>query len=300
LFANGALDTTQVPRRFSTENFWTNLNDVAYEWSHPYISLQGEPDVEIHFPGEFFGLHSLPNYMLHTLGNGMTYRIQTEWFLSRGVEKISAHALGFLLAYGMAFANEGIEKNSVLASDTIADLWFFDPLGIFLFSFEGPSLWVRDTLKPAFWHYQPVLDPFDLKARNVGLNYTFRPEPFSPAINRAITPFLQFGMMNLLGASVAVRPEHKISLGAGISMVDPNNYEYRFSGGLFWDKNNSLMASLVANGTDEYLLRFNCYPGVFSLFDQKPWWFVGVGENLGSIYMGIGFDFFPLGLGGAW
>jgi hypothetical protein len=86
-------------------------------------------------------------------------------------------------------------------------------------------------------------------------------------------------------------------MAAGISIVDPDQYRYRVSSGIFYDRNNSLLASLIFNGTDNYLIRANLYPGIIVVGKTRPWVFAALTDNAQELHIGVGLDWLPSGLG---
>ncbi|MFH1843853.1 MAG: hypothetical protein ABIF77_11675 [bacterium] len=72
------------------------------------------------------------------------------------------------------------------------------------------------------------------------------------------------------------------------------------SAGIFYDRNNSLLASLLWAHTKDYRLRLNIYPGLIELGPVSPSLFVSLNRD-DQIYAGFGLDLVeivPLGL--AW
>ena len=51
------------------------------------------------------------------------------------------------------------------------------------------------------------------------------------------------------------------------------------SAGVFWDRRNSLMASLLYTNTQTYRLRLNIYPGVLKLGGWSPGLFTALNRN---------------------
>ena len=51
------------------------------------------------------------------------------------------------------------------------------------------------------------------------------------------------------------------------------------SAGVFWDRHNSLMASLLYANTQTYRLRLNVYPGVLKLAGWSPGLFAALNRN---------------------
>jgi hypothetical protein len=108
------------------------------------------------------------------------------------------------------------------------------------------------------------------------------------------------GMSNMLGASFKFDAENSISLGGGIRgkylyEIDPRVHILTLqlvpTGGVFWDKNNSLMASITASGQEDQTVIMNLYPGIFNIpvVDLTPALWLAYGTN-GTYGVGIAFQ----------
>ncbi|MFH1727210.1 MAG: hypothetical protein ABIA04_02175 [Pseudomonadota bacterium] len=290
---NGGFDTTQVPEAFSTQDFDEHMETVFYEVFHPFNSLEADGGFSQFLQNEFLSVNVVPNLFLHLFGNGISYKMNEEWLYSRGFKRPYSYLASVLIVYASGFINEGIEKGSTETSDPIADLLIFDPLGMLLFSFEPVCKFVKKYIKPAMWHHQPIYDPVYNKFRNIGLNYAIRPEVYGSKL----TPFAYVGMTTLFGLSYEIDKEKHVSAGFGQSMVVPLELEMIYSAGIFYDRNDSLISSLIINGTDNLLFRLNLYPSVLKFHKLRPSFFFGVDkENFQPIF-GFGFSFLPFGFG---
>ena len=101
----------------------------------------------------------------------------------------------------------------------------------------------------------------------------------------------------LIGASHQLTDTDNLSWGVGpaIRDADPDDIQYRWSGGLFYDRNGSLLASLMLNGTENLAARLNLYPGALVRSRWFPGLYVGVGDDR-EIAVGLTWRFFPLGI----
>jgi hypothetical protein len=107
------------------------------------------------------------------------------------------------------------------------------------------------------------------------------------------------GMGTLVGASYVYdnAHEHSITIGGGIRgkelvMVDERARVLTVSIvptlGVFWDRNNSLLASLTVSGQEDQTAILNVYPGVINISDDiSPAIWAAWGSN-GTIGFGIG------------
>jgi hypothetical protein len=104
-------------------------------------------------------------------------------------------------------------------------------------------------------------------------------------------------MNNLFGLSHRISATDSISWGVGAAMLQAKPAETRLSGGVFWDRQNSLLASLIINGTDNLAARINVYPG--ALFGRSAWSpgiYVGVGDKLKDSSFGFTIRYAPIGV----
>ena len=134
---------------------------------------------------------------------------------------------------------------------------------------------------------------------NAGENFVIRPNVFK---SNHVKPFVFFGMTNLFGFSHHVNSTDSISWGIGGAMLQAKPTETRLSGGVFWDRNNSLLASLILNGTDNLAVRLNIHPGaIFGRSAWSPGIYVGIGDKFKDVNFGVTIKYSPLGIaGGKW
>ncbi len=213
----------------------------------------------------------VPNYQLHLIGGGVTYRMLEEWYSHNGVSAPSAWAAGTIAMYHIL--NEAVEAQDYKGynTDPVADLLLFDWLGVLLFSNDDIARFFAHTLHMSDWSHLPVITFPHLQLGNNGLYYSMKwmlPEQDRWSI------FYLFGMSNMIGATCSIDGENSVSLGAGargrnLYVVDPRarvlSTNLVPTGGIFWDKNNSLMASLTISGQHDQTVILNIYPGVFSV-----------------------------------
>jgi hypothetical protein len=247
-----------------------------------------------------------PNYMLHLIGGGMESRKITEWYDAHGYPL--PRILGALTTMSYHYINEIIENGDVVFYsnvDPIPDLLIFDPLGIILFNFDGVSEFFSDKLSLNDWSMQPAISFYPLTIRNVGQNFVMK----YPLTSSGKTSLLyHFGNFGMLGLSFKTNDEEAISFGLGISSkrvytVDTRNGSTTKSivvgpiGGVYWDRNNSLLASFIVCDSFYDIVRLNIYPGILKIFSVSPGIFVLVGER-GKSTFGMTLSVFPLGICG--
>lgn len=308
-FINYTFDTLQVPRSFDDENLAARWREVQWNLGHPRkaIEMEGGWSAFINrqiFPYRFTEKDWIPNYALHLLGGGMTWRKNAEWFESHNfpVPRLTS----FLMIAAAELFQEVVEKKSTWHDDEIADVYLFRPAGILLYSWEPFARFAADTLRLQSWGYQPMYAPdwereSGRKGRlvNVGENFIVRPNVFK---SESIRPFVFFGMTNLFGFSHKIGSADSISWGLGGAMLQAKPEDVRLSGGIFWDRNDSLLASLILNGTDNLAVRLNIHPGaLFAHSSWSPGIYAGIGDKFKDLNFGITLKYSPLGVaGGKW
>ncbi|MCK9410506.1 MAG: hypothetical protein M0R68_15365, partial [Bacteroidetes bacterium] len=187
--------------------------------------------------------------------------------------------------------------------DLVADIYIFNIAGIAIFSTEWGKTFFSETLPINEWSPQPVLEPGTGNLQNVGQQYFVR-KKFSLLGNWS--PFLYYGVYSIFGTSYAYDQENSLTVGAGrvvnklrdgrlrgFRKIDP---QLDGTVGLFWDKNSSLMSSILFTGPGLYNVQINIYPGVISLGDFSPGLYLAAGEWDGFVF-GITFSQFPIGMG---
>jgi len=67
--------------------------------------------------------------------------------------------------------------------------------------------------------------------------------------------------------------------------------------GIYWDRNNSLLASFVACESNYEMVRLNIFPGIIKILSVSPGIFASVGER-GKCTFGMSLSILPLGICG--
>lgn len=264
-YLNTAFDTAQVSGTFSQKDYWRNHIGIFDILAHPVDRIEDEGGWGDFFKQEFVSARLLPNITLHLLGNGYDFRALAEWYDQRRVPY--PYVWAFLSSYAGYIGNEAIESSNpeMDAMDPIADLYIFNLAGNLLFTSDKVVDFVHNRAQMRNWTGQPVLDVRHGEIRNATNNYVLRP----PLFGEEIRPFLYFGLHYFGGASFRLADASALSLGAGLAATDPlretdalSDYlkTIRPAGGIFWDHDDRLLASLVLNGTEELLVRANVYP----------------------------------------
>lgn len=248
-----------------------------------------------------------PNYALHLLGGGTTYTAMTEWFEAHEVPLPRLFSGMTLLA--AAFLNETIENKGVVGTNTdcIADIYFFDLGGILLFSFDAPNRFFSRTVTLSDWSLQPSFTFPSGDLHNQGNYFAARwPLPFWPRLRL----FSWFGEATTGGLSFAIDDEYSLSAvvgGAATHLVNHstgvvrNTVDFARTAAIFFDRRNSLLASLQVTDVEDYFIHLNIYPhaltprgpavGLWSVVDKHARAAVGISFSrllgMGSGYSGL-------------
>jgi hypothetical protein len=278
-YVNTAFDTAQVSRAFSQDDYWQNHGRVIDRIVHPIDSIEDDGGWGHLVRQELLSAHVLPNLTLHLLGNSYDFRALAEWFDEHQVP--FPYLSAFVTSYAGYLGNEAIEISNpeVDATDSIADLYFFNLLGNLLFISDTVTDVVHNDLQFRNWPGQPVFDVRHHKIVNASNNYLLRPRIFGEKVR----PFLYFGLHYFAGLSLLLPSETSLSLGAGLATVDPfaesTLAKVRPSGGVYWDDHDRLLASMIFNGTDNSIVRLNLYPDVFHFGTLDIGGFFGVADD---------------------
>jgi hypothetical protein len=171
---------------------------------------------------------------------------------------------------GYHFLNEAVENNSAEGEliDPLADIYLFDIGGIVLFSFDGVARFFSEELQLTDWSLQPSISVTDATLRNVGQYFVVRYDlPFWE--KHAV--IYMFGLNGMAGISRRFENGEALSVTAGLRARDifpaENhplilNADLTWNAGIFWDRENSLLASLLLSGISTNFLTLNIYPGV--------------------------------------
>lgn len=246
----------------------------------------------------------LPNWQLHLIGGGMTWRAMLEWFEYHKTPLPEVGAGLTLLTYHMI--NEAVENDTHEGYnvDPIVDILLFDIAGVLLFSNDDVARFFARDLRMADWSMQAALSVNDGRLVNNGQYFSVR---WNPGFMGQTSLFYLFGMSNIAGISVPLGNGDEISFGAGARGKNLYDIDRRrwikslvlvWAGGIYWDREGSLMASLQMSGQQDQTVTANIYPGVV---DVEPF---GLGlfaswGNTGGWSAGITLRATP-GLGLSW
>ncbi|MCG3168111.1 MAG: hypothetical protein POELPBGB_03911 [Bacteroidia bacterium] len=248
----------------------------------------------------------VPNYFLHTIGGGMTYRMMTEWYRYHKVKYPEIYS--FTTVMGTFLLNEIIENNGYTGhnSDAIPDVYIFNLAGVALFSSEKVSKFFSEKLNMADWSLQPSITLTDFALHNNGQYFSFKLPLF---FKQRLSLFIRLGMGSLAGASWKFNNGTALSLGAGVRsgsryLTDIKGRQVSittpFSIGIFYDKNNSLLASVQVSNVSDYFICANVYPGLLNIggfspglwanFDMRGYPTLGITTRY-TLGAGLGYNF---------
>lgn len=159
----------------------TGLRNVGRNLANPLDAIRdgGIGRTVAHEVIPFRGLDTkygqfVPNWTLHTLGEGMLARKVEEWYRYHNVP--GARALGILTVTTMQLMNEVAENSNYVGtnSDPVMDMYFFNLLGHVLFSSDAVMAFFSGPVQLNFWAGQAVLDMRTFELYNHGENMAFK------------------------------------------------------------------------------------------------------------------------------
>jgi hypothetical protein len=246
----------------------------------------------------------VPNYFGHIIGEGMTFRATEEWFRFHGYRHATRLALVTTLLQSML--NEVVENGDYRGSnvDPIADMYLFNPLGILLFRSDKVAAFFSGTLHMAYWPRQLILDPGSGTFENVGHDFIFK---YPMTRSGGLGLFASYGTHSLAGMTIRRSPVHSLSIGGGVmakELVDaaPGLPSRSLTAtivpalGVFYDRENSLLLSLVVAPRKDDVMSLNVYPGVLRVAGASPGLFMATG-GVRRLSLGIHLQEIPIGLG---
>ncbi len=249
-------------------NLWKNLGDPIAAIEHKgwwnFLSSEVIPISTRRGQSQYW-----PNYTNHLIGGGMSYRLMREWYRRHGFAHEKRWALATVTVYHLL--NETVEMSDKQGwrVDPIADIYLFNVAGILLFSSDRVSRFFGETLHMRDWSFQPLYDPRRGTLENQGQNYMIRYR-----LGRQTPWYLFYHWCNgaELGATRHLGGGHHLSAGAGFAAKDLLNVDgisetvnLASTFGLFYDRDTSLLASLLYAQSKQFRWRLNVYPGLVRL-----------------------------------
>ncbi len=242
-----------------------------------------------------------PNYTLHLVGGGMSYANMTEWYAAHGYAHPQRWAQRTLVAYHLL--NEVVENDDQPGptTDALTDLLIFDPAGVWLFSHPGVRGFFGRTLEMRDWSNQPAIDPRRGTIVNNGQNFSIK---WGPRWSGPVRFFYYFGNHGEAGLSFRRANGSSFSAAGGFSastLVDlgrgDRTAELLPSSGLFYDRNGSLLVSVIATRSHRNRLRVNAYPGWLRVHGHTAGAFA-IWNDRGEATLGLSLAGLPVGVAG--
>ena len=206
----------------------------------------------------------IPNYQFHLLGSGMVSARMTEWFEQRGVpHAVLWSALTMTAAHML---NEMTERPVPFSEDAITDLLIFDPAGLLLFRLDAVQKLFSGPLQLTNWPLQPSITFPGKTLENVGQEFVLR---FKLPRSTNWRVLYIFGVSTLGGLSRNIGNGRSISIAAGANAQvriinvesDIRTVTFTPMAGVFYDREGSLLMSLVARKATDAYATLNVYPG---------------------------------------
>jgi hypothetical protein len=246
----------------------------------------------------------LPNFGLHLIGNGMQYQKLAEWYEYNAFPY--PHLLSIITTVSYQLINETVENGNYLGPnvDPISDMLIFNPLGILLFSSEVGQRFFTTKIPIYDWSMNPYYNPTYRSIENAGQQYATKIK-FKTDAKTAL--FGYWGVVSTFGISRKLNETDAMSfsVGAVVNKLKSNNEDIArymtpdidYAAALFFDRNNSLLGSLVISGPKSFNVRLEIFPGVIGYNNFKPGFYIGAGQ-IDRFQMGISFPNFPFGIMG--
>lgn len=245
---------------------------------HPVERIQEYPGWSVWLRDEVFPLSLKPgdarwvvNYAEHLVAGGLTYRRLGEWYDVRGfpLPRLWAAATTF----GAGIMNEAAENYMVphASSSSVADLYVFDLGGILVMNWDPLTRLLVEKMQASDWSNLATFTFPNGDLQNSGQYYIVK----LPLPGTSSRLFLRSGMGIQGGISRKVDAEHALTVALGLDTetrtVNPvtldESIHMELGGGVYYDRNNSLLASITAGPTSNRIIA-NVYPGVLGGFGR--------------------------------
>jgi len=275
LVVNGGFGILQFDgrdNRFRHVAFRRGWNRVWTDMSHPVAAIEVAGWKEfvqtevLPFSTSRKSARYWPNYTLHLVGGGMSWAEMSEWYDQHGFARPGAWAGATLTVYHVL--NEVVENDDQPGptTDAITDLLLFDPAGVLLFSRPGVRGFFGRTLNLRDWSNQPAIDFAHGSIENQGQNFSIK---WRLPRSAHWSAFYYFGNHGEGGLTYTRANGSAYSVGAGLvasKLVDlgqgERTAELLPSAGFFYDRNGSLLFSVMTSRSKRNRIRVNVYPGL--------------------------------------
>ena len=284
------------------------FTNVMRNLAHPFENIEQYGKREF-FQRELFNLsldanrsQFMPNISLHIFGNGMQYVKMAEWYDYHGYS--NPYLLSGVTTVFYQFMNEIVENGAYSGPnvDPIADILIFNTIGLSMFSFDIVKQFFAEKIPIYDWSPLPFYNPLNYNLENAGQQYATKIRLFPAQKYRA---FMYFGVQSIFGISYQLNQRDHISCGVGAVIYRLT--ENRFNGsrlitpnmekalGVFFDRDNSLLASLIITGPQVLGARCEVFPGVLDFGPIKSGFLMEIG-GMEGFQFGISTALFPAGM----
>jgi hypothetical protein len=293
-------DPWVIPYRSSWSNVWANL-------AHPlrkireYGTWEFIQEQVIPFSINNEKAYYWPNYTLHVIGGGMSYRMMVEWYSQHHYPLPVGWALCTISAYHLF--NEVVENDTYRGNnvDPIADVYIFNPLSVALFSVDRIARFFSESLNLSDWSYQIGYDPVRGVLLNNGQNYMMRwrlPKSDDWYLTYYFGNHGEIGFSHKRNATdywtvITGFSAGRLRNNTGRGDVLDMTVDLVGTVGLFVDRNKSLLFSVLLSHKTENVLRVNVYPGLVRLSIGSPGFFLTLDKN-GRGAFGVSIRSLPL------
>lgn len=278
-------------------NLWHNLTHVRAA-----VGLYGTRRLlrnELLPLSGFDGGQWLLNYTDHLIGNGMISVRLEEWFTQHGYR--APLALSIATMTGAHVLNEVIERPRALAVDPLADLLVFDPLGMLVFRSDWVQRAFSGRVRLTSWTGQPMLTFPTAAIENANVEFVYS---FPLARDDQWRGIVLTGLNVMGGVRRDLGRDRGLSFVAGRgsdvlrttdSTTDTRTVTLGLRAGVYYDREGSLLASLLLDQSRGGLFVINVYPGNLRIGGTSPGLWLNVrrdGVRLGfAALTGLGVGF---------
>lgn len=309
---NGGYGILQIPEYYGVRD----VGDLPYrEWTKAMWKTAGHPLRTLNDFGwkrfattevvpttlDMNNAQWVPNYFLHLLGAGMLSRKTEEWYRYQGYSHPRAWSVATMTAYHVLTEVIETKGDTAVTSDHLADLGIFDPLSVLLWTNDGVCKFFSEKLQLQEWSMQPAINLKTGNLENMGQFYVIK---YPITRDKSWSVMAHFGMHGTFGLSRRMPDGRAYSLTGGL--VVENLIPAKLPGpgqdltakmtwrvGAFYDRNNSLLTSLMLCGIADRRIKVNIYPGVVHIGPFTPGFFL---SGTKEWVAGMNISYFPLGV----
>lgn len=234
-----------------------------------------------------------PNYTLHLFGSGVTYVRLADWYHDHGLESHDRLAAGLTTyAYHLLVETNENGPTADQGVDALSDLLVFDTASLVLWNQRWMRRLFSGPVEVTDWYGQISLGEPGNTIENA----------YSMVVVRARVPYtsnwkltLTHGFVFLAGVSRRFGANDWLTVGGGADApVNPvidsttrkKSAELEPNGGIFYDRDGSLLASVVNRGGSDNGATLNVYPGVLGWRMVQPSFWLQLNRG-GGVRFGV-------------